>query len=292
MTAESTRGAKKTSQRATSSTASRQAQNSNDLDGPDAGRFNQSLSRGLLILSLFDAHHKEWALNDLADQTKISRMTAYRSVRTLQQRGFLALDPVTNRYHLGPALIPLLYVSERYADLVRIAHPYLEALAETTGESVTIAVEIDGMVMSVDKVETSRPFQWETPMGPAVYNANSHAKILAAWKSPEEQELILRLPKKRLTPYTITDPQALATELMKVRSAELAFDMEERNLGTCSVAAPVRNQRGTVIAAVAVVAPAGRFTREERERCTEALAATVARLSAYLGWRAPGLRDV
>ena len=59
--------------------------------------------------------------------------------------------------------------------------------------------------------------------------------------------------------------------------------MEERNLGTCAVAAPVRDQLGKVIAAVSVVVPTGRFGSAERKRFAEAVKETAAALSAFLG---------
>ncbi len=60
--------------------------------------------------------------------------------------------------------------------------------------------------------------------------------------------------------------------------------IEERNLGTCAVAAPVRDQMGKVIATLGVVVPTGRFGLEERSVCVEAVKATAASLSAFLGF--------
>ena len=64
------------------------------------------------------------------------------------------------------------------------------------------------------------------------------------------------------TPRTITDPGELAAQLDEVRRQGVAFDIEERDMGTCAVAAPVRDQTGKVIATLAVVVPTGRFDEE------------------------------
>jgi IclR family KDG regulon transcriptional repressor len=64
----------------------------------------------------------------------------------------------------------------------------------------------------------------------------------------------------------------------------VAFDQEERNLGTCAVAAPVRDQLGKVIAALSVVAPTGRFGPVEKKSHAEAVKEAASALSAFLGY--------
>jgi IclR family acetate operon transcriptional repressor len=90
-----------------------------------------------------------------------------------------------------------------------------------------------------------------------------------------------------LTPNTITDAKALRLELERVTREGVAFDMEERNIGTCAVAAPVFNQVGTVMATIGVLVPTGRFGPEERRKCAEAVRAAAASLSAFLGYAPP-----
>ena len=76
-------------------------------------------------------------------------------------------------------------------------------------------------------------------------------------------------------------------EFERIRNDGVAFDIEERNVGTCAVAAPVRDQLGAVIAGLSVVVPTGRFGQEERERFAEAVKAAAASLSADLGYSRP-----
>ena len=85
-------------------------------------------------------------------------MTVYRLVKTMEGLRFLVCD-ATNRYHLGPGLLAAgRQLSERYADLAKVARPYLEDLASVTQEMVTLAVEVDGVPVEVDEIFTSRPF--------------------------------------------------------------------------------------------------------------------------------------
>jgi len=245
----------------------------------------RALSKGLAMLGLFDAEHREWSLDEMVARIGLPRMTGYRMARTLQSTGHLVADPVSGRYHLGPALLAATYLSEGYAQCVAIARPYLEALVEQTGESATLAVEVDGAAVCVDMVDSTRPHRREVAVGRVIGDtANAHGKMLAASKSDAERERIVSLPHAQLTPQTITDPQALSRELEKTRREGVAFDMEERNVGTCAVATPVRDQMGKVIATLAVVVPTGRFGLEERTVCADAVKATAASFSAFLGY--------
>jgi IclR family acetate operon transcriptional repressor len=166
-----------------------------------------------------------------------------------------------------------------------IARPYLCELARETGESATLAVEVDGVAVSVDTMDTTRPFRREVAQGRIIGDtANAHGKIFAAFKAEAERADIVAATHAQLTPKTITDPTALATALGRVRRDGVAFDIEERNLGTCAVAAPVRDQLGKVIAAIALVVPTGRFAPDERPHFAEAVKAAAASLSAFLGY--------
>jgi len=257
-------------------------------DGDDAFVV-RALSKGLLILGLFDAEHRDWTLDEMVAQIGLPRMTAYRMARTLQSAGYLVHDPVTSKYHLGPALLATTYLSESYAQLAEMARPYLESLVEQTGESATLAVEVDGVAVCADMVISARPSRRDVAVGRIIGDtANAHGKMIAASKPDTERERIVNLPHPRLTPNTITDPHALLVELEKTWLEGVSFDREERNLGTCAVAAPVLDQMGEVVATLAVIVPTGRFGPAESKACADAVKTTAASLSAYLGHAGAG----
>jgi len=248
----------------------------------------RALSRGLAILRLFDVDRRDWTIDEIAQDTGLLRMTAYRMVRTLEAGGFLVRDSTTNRYHLGPATLAMTYVSGDHSDFVKVARPFLESLIDETGESVTLAVEVDGVPVCVDMINTARPFKRQTAPGRIIGGtASVHGKLFAAFKAPADRMKILAEPQPRLTPHTVTDPRLINEELDRISREGVAFDLEGLYLGTCAVGAAVRDQMGSVVAAISVVAPAGRFGPAEREGCTEAVKATAGSLSAYLGWN-PG----
>jgi DNA-binding IclR family transcriptional regulator len=245
----------------------------------------RALAKGLAMLNLFDAEHREWTLDEMVTELSLPRMTGYRMARTLQSAGYLVSDSQSGRYRLGPALLASTYLSEGYDELVAIARPYLEALVDETGESATLAVDVDSVAVCVDMVDSPRPHKREVAVGRVIGDtANAHGKMYAAFVPENERESLLSQPHERLTPRTITDPEELAAELRRVRDEGVAFDMEERNLGTCAVAAPIRDQMGNVIGSMGVIVPTGRFGPEEREVCVRAVKASAVALSGFLGY--------
>jgi DNA-binding IclR family transcriptional regulator len=247
----------------------------------------RALARGLSILALFDVDHREWSLDDIAEQTGLLRMTAYRMVRTLEAAAFLVRDRSTNLYHVGPAALSLTYVSEGFSDFVDVARPFLEALVEETGESVTLAIEVDDRPVCVAVVDTTRPFRRQAAPGRIIGNlASVHGKVFAAFKSDGERARLLARPLPQLTPTTVTDPEVLAAELDVVARDDVAYDDEGLHVGLCAVGAPVRDQLGEVVAAISVVTPTGRYGPEVRRRCAEAVKHTATLISMYLGWNA------
>ena len=248
----------------------------------------QALAKGLAVLSLFDAENREWSLDEITARLGIPRMTAYRMARTLLEAGYLVTDKVSGRYRLGPALLATTYLSEGYAELAAMAQPYLAALVERTGESATVAVEVDEVAVCVGMVESSRPHRREVAVGRIIGDtANAHGKMFAACKSDEEREAIVSSVHERHTAATITDPDELRQRLEDARREGVAFDLEERDLGTCACAAPVRDQTGKVIATLAVVVPTGRFDEAARATCAAAVKEIAASFSAFVGYSAP-----
>lgn len=246
--------------------------------------FVQALARGLTILTLFDVEHPDWGLDEISRKTGISKTTAYRMLRTLEWKGFLAFDPETELYHIGPATVPGAYLTLSYVGFARSTHPILEQLAAATGETVELAVEGKGGAVVVDQVATSHPFKPNLPLGRVLRNvANSAMKVLVAYRPEAERQRSLQGHHVKLTPHTKTDSALIAAELNAVVREGLAYDLEEQDLGVSAVSAPVFGPDGHVRAVVTVVAPAERFGIRERKKKAEAVKNTAAELSRYIG---------
>ncbi len=245
--------------------------------------YVRALARGLSILALFDVEHPEWSLPDVCLQTGLSKTTAYRLLRTLEWKGFVTSDSAAERYHLGPATIPVAYLSLSNVGFVRSTRLFIEELAAVTGETVELAVEGEGGAVVVDQVATRHPFKPNLPHGRVLRNlANSAMKVLAAYRSEEDRERLLRGRHLKLTPNTKTDPDEIRRELIQVAERGLAYDLEEQDQGVCAVSAPIFGLHGDVRAAITVVAPAERFGPCAKEQLTEAVKKSAAAVADHL----------
>lgn len=244
--------------------------------------YVRALARGLTILSLFDIEHPDWGLNEICAHTKISKTTAYRMLRTMEAKEILAYDPVAERYHLGKATIPLAYLAMSYVGFVRAAHPFLEELAETTGETIELTVGTPSGAVIVDEVATKHPFRLNRPTGRIADDlANSSWRLYVAYQPAAEQEKYLARGQQRRTCYTVTEREEIARRMAAEKEAGIAFDMEELDLGVCAASAPVYERDGTIKAVLTVVAPAERFMRD-KTRLVKALVGVAARMTQRL----------
>ena len=150
------------------------------------------------------------------------------------------------------------YVVDHHSDFVKVARPFLQALVEQTGESVTLAVEVDGAPVCVDIINTTRPFRRQTAPGRIIGDiASVHGKLFAAFKHRQRARQDHRRPSPPVHPSHDHRPAGMAEELEQVARDDVAFDFEGLYFGICAVGAPVRDQMGGVVAAISVVMPTG-----------------------------------
>jgi DNA-binding IclR family transcriptional regulator len=243
-----------------------------------------TLKKGLAILSLFDSDHPNWTFGEIWRKAGLSRPTAFRLVKTLEEAKYLAYDPERGTYHLGVSILRGTYLMLSPAELSRIAHPFMERLTETTTETVVLAVWVDHEAVVVDRVPTPRPFKPDNPIGLAMPGlANIHTRIFLAFR-PEEQARVLARPLEKRTPYTSTDPLALKAELAKIRRSGIAFGVQEWNVGMAAVGMPIFDAGSQVRASLAVVAPVERFGPDEQVAYADALRETATDISRALGF--------
>ncbi|MBQ0986108.1 IclR family transcriptional regulator [Streptomyces sp. F63] len=254
--------------------------------GPDGGRgphFVQSLERGLAVIRTFSAETPELTLTEVAKATGLSRAAARRFLLTLADLGYVRSDG--RLFRLTPRVLDLGYPYLSSLSLAEVAAPHLEQLVAAVRESSSAAV-LDGEdIVYVSRVPTRRIMTVSISIGtrfPAY--ATSLGRVLLAGLPPAEREAFLdRAALTRLTPRTITSREELAAELETVRAQGWSIVDQELELGLISVAAPVRDERGRVVAAVNVSTHASRATPESiRQDLVPALLDTAAGIEADL----------
>ena len=221
----------------------------------------QSLSRGLAILSQFNADTKNLSLTELSRLTGLHRATVYRFVKTLENDGYL-VSTESGSYAIGPAWAMQLYSLGSDTVFAHILSDDIRALAESSSETVALGVRQGDNVNVVHTVPPARSFVPTLPSSritPLHATWNVHAQLFLAYSSEEARRKILDVKQTRFTERTLVDPEKALARLEKVRSEGVAYDREEFHLGTCAVGVPIMPKTKPV-AVIALIVPVERFT--------------------------------
>ena len=204
---------------------------------------------------------------------------------------FIRQDPLTKNYQLGFKLLDLgnLLLSE--IDLRSEARPYLIRLSESVKETIHLVVLDDDKALYIDKVDLypkSSGLQMVSRLGSRIgLHCSSVGKVLLAnMEISEAEAIIARTGLIKRTANTITDPDQLMRYLATVRQKGYAIDNEENEEGIRCVAAPLRDEIGTVKAAMSISGPTTRITLDRIETELKGrVCETANQISAKLGFR-------
>jgi IclR family transcriptional regulator, pca regulon regulatory protein len=228
--------------------------------------FVQSLERGLAVIRAFDARRPELTLSEVARHCDLTRAAARRFLLTLVDLGYVRTDG--RLFRLTPRVLELGYAYLSSLSLPEVAAPHLERLVAEVHESSSMCVLDGDDIVYVARVPTTRIMTVAINVGtrfPA-YATSMGRVMLAALPDKAIEEYLDRVPLKRLAPRTVVSPDALRTELGRVRVQGYAIVDQELEAGLRSVAAPVRDRSGTVVAAINVSVHAARTPLDKIRR--------------------------
>jgi len=208
------------------------------------------------MMDVFDRGETVLTLNDLSRRAGLSKSTVHRLVEQLRSLGWLERDH-QNGYRIGMRLFELGGLALEHNHLRDTAFPHLYALAAKTGLAVQLGVLDRGEVVYLERVLIGG-YRLPTRLGgrmPAYCTALGKA-MLAFDQAATDVVLASDLPKR--TPFTITEPAELRSDLEQAHTSGIAFDRRESYEGLGCVAAPIRNS-GRAIGAVSVTGPVTRI---------------------------------
>jgi IclR family pca regulon transcriptional regulator len=245
--------------------------------------FVQSLERGLAVIRAFDAAHPELTLSEVAAATNVTRAAARRFLLTLAELGYVRSDG--RLFSLTPKVLELGYAYLSSLSLPDVAEPHLETLAVEVNESSSISVLDRDDVVYVARVPVSRIMTVTISVGtrfPAY--ATSMGRVLLAGLPADQLDAYLsRVRLQRLTSRTVSSVASLRAELGRVKAQGWAIVNQELEEGLRAVAAPIRDRRERVIAAVNISTQASRTSLETmRRELLPPLLATVKRIESDL----------
>ena len=245
--------------------------------------FMTSLARGLHVIRAFAGVDRRLTIADVSRATGLTRAVVRRCLYTLKELGYAGTDG--RMYFLQPRILNLGYSYLSTAPVPIAAQPVLEEMSETLGEASSVAVLDDGAVVYVGRAATKRIMSVTLGVGsrlPAYCTALG--RVLLAHLTDEQVGIELsKVDWTQHTKHTVTSRSRLEELLVEVRQDGYAINDQELEIGLRSIAVPVRNVVGTVVAAMNVSSQASRVSRRELvERCLPILRNAADKLSSQL----------
>lgn len=215
-------------------------------------------------------------LTDAAQRLGVARSTAHRLLAMLVYRDFAEQDE-QRRYAAGP-VIRRPGAPEPVADLRRVALPHLEALAERSGETVSLQVLLGDQARFVATVEGKHVLRVGDREGRLVpAHLASGGKAILALRSAEDVGAVFGSPDS-----PEIDLDALNRELRRVRRRGYAINDQKTETGVTAIGVAVVGPQETPVAAVCLAAPTARFTPQALATWGPMVTAAARRVEAEL----------
>ncbi|HEX4978552.1 MAG TPA: IclR family transcriptional regulator [Acidimicrobiales bacterium] len=244
-----------------------------------------SVMKALEVLNCFRGGERDLGVTEITRRTGIPKSSVHRLCATLTAAGYLVRTE-RRGYRLGLRVFEIGSAAVSPFGARTDASRFLQQLTVLTGETSQLGVLDEGDVVYIDKIETPRSSPMPSQVGrrnPA--HATGIGKALLAWNRGAATMVLRGAPLVRFTKNTITTADGLRRELQNIMLEGVAYDREERHLGTACVAAPVRNHLGEVVAALSVSGPVTRMTSERLLELAPVTRQAAIALSKQIGWR-------
>lgn len=238
------------------------------------------------ILDILDKAPTPLGVREIARRLSISATIVQRLVNTLAHYNYVVQDQETKRYSIGYRAFGLGWTLMQKDRLVAETQPHLERLASThllNGYLGTLqgnralyllSMQSDGPI-AIRSVPGSLTFLHSTAMGKV---------LLAAMPSDKAYELLRSEPLQKLTPETVTDVDALMSQLEEIRNDGFAYVKSENIMGVTSVGAPVKDGTGKVIAALSAAFAQWSSPEQSFDDVTKIVVDTAQQISRALGY--------
>lgn len=244
-----------------------------------------SVANALRLTKAFSEQEYEMGISALAARLGLAKSTVHRLATTLVEYDMLEQNRESGKYRLGLAFFELGTLVRRKMDTATEAQGEIHALADSSGETVQLAILDHLTVLYIRIRESRQAVRLSSGLGSrAPAHCTGVGKALLAFQPAEVVQQVIDAGLKRHTVNTITEPEALRTELASIRARGYAIDDEEIEVGLRCVAAPIRDHSGQVVAAISVAAPVQRMSKKTVQTTVPSVVAAAENISRRLGY--------
>ncbi len=229
--------------------------------------FIMSLARGLSVLLAFSEKWRHVSMAQVSHRTGISRAAVGRSLHTLCELGYVAVDE-SQRYYLRPRVMAFSHAYISGNPLPALAQPVLDRLTDDLHQSCSLAILDGDEIVYLARGTSSRIMSVQLNVGgrAPLYCSSIGLVLLAYFSEPELAGYLARVKLVRYTENTLADPQALRHALRAARRNGYAIADQHRESRLCTMAVPVRRNDGTVFVGINVIVKSGVVPVEQMAR--------------------------
>lgn len=213
------------------------------------------LAKGLRVIEAFTADTPRLSISEASAIAGLDRATTRRCLLTLAEQGYCAYDG--KFFTVTPRVLRLGTGCLAAMPLPRIVQPWLDQLSERIGQSTSVAILDDSEIVYVARAAQRRVMSIALMPGSRLpaYCTSMGRVLLAALPEDKAREILRSSALTPRTPNTLVDQDAIMGELERVRRQGFATVDQEVELGLRSIAVPLRNARGVVVAALNIGLP-------------------------------------
>lgn len=227
----------------------------------------QSVSRALDVLEQFNGNVDEIGVTELSKRLKLHKNNVFRLLATLEARGYIEQNRVTENYRLGLRCLQLGQTFIHQMGFLMQAKATLIDLAKSTKESVFVAIKKGHAIIPLDFVEPARAVRVVSFLGAALPpHCTASGKIYLVFES--EGGVNENLPEhlQRHTDKTIVERKLLLEQLKRISETGYAVEQGEFQEDVNSVAVPIRDYTRSLVGTLALVGPSHRMSSERIEK--------------------------
>ena len=247
--------------------------------------YVQSFARGLEVIRSFNATAPRQTLTDVATRTGLTRAGARRILLTLQTLGYVESDG--KLFSLTPRILDLGFAYLSSMPMWNVPEPVMDALVEQVKESCSAAVLEGTDIVYVLRVSTRKIMRNSLGIGSRLpaYCTSMGRMLLAGLSDDEVLALLAASPIEPRTRHTLTDPQAVLAKVRQARRQGWCLVNQELEEGLVSLAAPVTNRAGRIIAAINI---SGQANRSSARQMQDTMLAPLREAAQLISQRLPG----
>lgn len=213
----------------------------------------QSVARIFAIIELLAAHPGGMSLQQLAAESGLAKSTAHRLLASLIQLGYAVQDSFTTHYRLTLKMFELSSGIVNDLDVMGVARPHLDRLANRSGEAVHLVIRDGADIVYIYKAEAGgMRMSSRVGMRSPMYCTGVGKAMLATLPYREVEQVWAQSRPKKLTEHTITTLPRLLEQLAQVRADGYAVDDEENELGIRCIALALPGPSGKAEAAFSI----------------------------------------